>query len=345
MPRSQLNSVIRSRLQPAHRRIAGLLPAAARRRYLFLAGQGRLPRLHDPRTFSEKVNWRILCDRSPDLAWTCDKLAMKEHAAKLRDEAGIAVPETLWAGDDLIAVTGRTFDRPWVLKPNHRSGLVRFGSADATVDASTLAATREWLRDDQSVLLGEWAYSQARRLLLIEEDISGGEPLDDYKLLVFHGRVAAIQVDRGRFTGAHARNYYTPQWEPISVRKTVASSVPTAAPENLAAMLHAAEVLGQSFDFMRVDLYSTGDRLWFGELTPYPGGGVTRFQPREFDAWLGDQWSLPASPRPVSVPRSRRRDAATAVGVGVRAVVPGQRTEDGAGEPAPVPTLPASPLM
>lgn len=171
---------------------------------------------------------------------------------------------------------------------------------------------------------------------------NANQPLDDYKFLVFHGRVAAIQVDRGRFAGVHARNYYTPQREPISVQKTVASSVPTAAPENLAAMLRAAEVLGRSFDFMRVDLYSTGDRLWFGELTPYPGGGVTRFQPREFDAWLGDQWTLPASPRPVSVPRSGRRSAAAAE---VRAVVPGQRTEGGAGEPAPVPTLPGSPRM
>ncbi|WP_236833299.1 hypothetical protein, partial [Blastococcus sp. KM273128] len=119
---------------------------AARRRYLFLAGHRQLPDLRDPRTFSEKVNWRILRDRRPELAWTCDKLAMKEHAHRLRDEAGVLVPETLWAGDDLAAVAGRVFDRAWVLKPNHRSGLVRFGAASDVVDAATVAATRDWLR-------------------------------------------------------------------------------------------------------------------------------------------------------------------------------------------------------
>src|SRR3982750_723333 len=33
-----------------------------------------------PRTFTEKLNWRITLDRRELLAPTCDKLAMKEHA-------------------------------------------------------------------------------------------------------------------------------------------------------------------------------------------------------------------------------------------------------------------------
>ncbi|MGY1826471.1 ATP-grasp fold amidoligase family protein [Blastococcus sp. SYSU DS0541] len=308
MPRSQLNAVLRSYLQPAHRGIAGLLPPTARRRYLYLAGHRQLPRLRDPQTFSEKVNWRILRDRRPELAWTCDKLAMKEHAHRLQQQAGVVVPETLWSGEDLAAVAGRRFDRPWVLKPNHRSGLVRFGAASEVVDAATVAATRGWLRDDQSVLLGEWAYSEARKLLLVEEAIGGGEPLDDYKFFVFDGRVAAIQVDRGRFSGDHTRNLYTRDWEPVPVQVVAPSGPPTGAPVDLPAMLHAAEVLARSYDFMRVDLYSSAGAIWFGELTPYPGGGVMPFEPASFDEWLGSRWTLPTSPqedRPAGAPRPR----------------------------------------
>ncbi|MGY1722932.1 ATP-grasp fold amidoligase family protein [Blastococcus sp. SYSU DS0533] len=310
MPRSPLSSVLRSYLQPAHRRVAGLLPPAARRRYLYLAGHRQLPDLRDPRTFSEKVNWRILCDRRPELAWTCDKLAMKDHALRLREEAGVAVPETLWAGDDLAAVAGRAFGRPWVLKPNHRSGLVRFGAASDVVDASTVAATRDWLRDDQSVLLGEWAYGQARRLLVVEEAIGGGVPLDDYKFFVFDGRVAVVQVDRNRFTGDHTRTFYTPDWQPVPVQVVVPSGPPTEAPADLAAMLHAAQVLGRSFDFMRVDLYSAGGAIWFGELTPYPGGGVMPFEPASVDAWLGSRWTLPEGPGRSGPAAGRFPDAA-----------------------------------
>jgi hypothetical protein len=293
MPRSGINTTLRTTLRPVHRAIAGLLPLTARRRFLYLAGHGRLPRLQNPLTFTEKINWRIVHDRRPKLAWTCDKLAMKDYATDLHGDPGVEVPETLWSGDDLGEVVGRTFDRPWVLKPNHRSGLVRFGRASESIDARTVESTRTWLRDDQGVLLGEWAYSQARKLFLIEEDIAGGESLDDYKFFVFHGTVAAIQVDQGRFTKRHARNFYTAEWQSIPVAKTVPSGLPTVAPDNLSAMLHAAEVLGRPFDFMRVDLYSVRDTIWFGEITPYPGGGVTRFEPREFDAWLGARWSLP----------------------------------------------------
>ncbi len=291
MPRSRVNAAVRKYLQPAHRRVAGLLPMAARRQYLYLSGQGRLLRLRRPQTFTEKINWRIVHDRRPELAWTCDKLAMKEYAA--RQDVALRVPETLWSGSDLSDVVGRPFDRAWVLKPNHRSGLVQFGRASESIDARTVESTKSWVRDDQSVLLGEWAYSQARKLYVVEEDIAGGESLDDYKFFVFHGTVAAIQVDRDRFTRRHARNFYTAEWQPIPVAKTVPSGVPTAAPDNLSAMLHAAEVLGRPFDFMRVDLYSVREKIWFGEITPYPGGGVTRFEPREFDAWLGARWSLP----------------------------------------------------
>ncbi|MGY2083196.1 ATP-grasp fold amidoligase family protein [Blastococcus sp. SYSU DS0539] len=295
MPRSGFNESLRHLLQPAHRRIAGLLPLAARRRYLYLAGHGRLPRLRDPQTFGEKINWRIMHDRRPVLAWTCDKLAMKEHAALVQEEAGLSVPETFWSGDDLSEVAGRVFGRPWVLKPNHRSGLVRFGSATDSVDEETIAATRTWLRDDQSVLLGEWAYSEARPLYVIEEAIGDGvTPPDDYKYLVFDGRIAAVSVDTGRFTKQHSRTFYTPDWKPLHVATALGSGEPGPPPENLAALNHAAEVLGRPFDFMRVDLYYVDGTIWFSEYTPYPGGGVLPFEPREFDAWLGQQWTLPA---------------------------------------------------
>jgi hypothetical protein len=154
MPGSGINMTLRKSLRRVHRTIASLLPVPARRRYLYLAGHGRLPRLQHPRLFTEKINWRILHDRRPELAWTCDKLAMKDYATGLHRDTGVEVPETLWSGDDLGVMLGRTFDRPWVLKPNHRSGLIQFVRASESIDARTVESTRTWLHDDQSVLLG-----------------------------------------------------------------------------------------------------------------------------------------------------------------------------------------------
>jgi hypothetical protein len=57
-------------------------------------------------------------------------------------------------------------------------------------------------------------------------------------------------------------------------------------------MLEIAESLGSDVDFIRVDLYEVGGRIFFGELTNTPEGGGGRFDPREFDATLGQHWQI-----------------------------------------------------
>ena len=70
------------RLRGTARSIVYRLPVGLERRLLFTYYNRRLPRFGRPVTFSDKVNWRILNDRRPVLEWTCDKLAMKEYAAR-----------------------------------------------------------------------------------------------------------------------------------------------------------------------------------------------------------------------------------------------------------------------
>jgi TupA-like ATPgrasp len=107
-------------------------------------------------------------------------------------------------------------------------------------------------------------------------------------------------VDTGRF-GAHRRRLYTPDWRPVDVDEAVAPGPVTAPPRSLPTMLEVAERLGAAFDFIRVDLYDLDGEVWFGELTPYPGGGLDRFDP-ELDRVLGAAWQLP----PRSAVRARQ---------------------------------------
>jgi hypothetical protein len=41
-----------------------------------------------------------------------------------------------------------------------------------------------------------------------------------------------------------------------------------------------------------VDLYNVGGRIYFGELTCYPAGGLARFVPRKYDFIFGEKWSM-----------------------------------------------------
>lgn len=283
--------VLRRALRAVDGRVVAALPPKQRRQWLYLRVHRRPGSFENPSRFTEKVNWRILNDRRPELAWTCDKLQMKDHAAA--SGAPVRVPATLWSGTDVRSLADEELPARWVLKPTHRSGLVHFG--DRGTDYDELAVkTRDWLTGVEGGLLAEWAYAQARPLLFVEEALGEpGSPPPDYKFFVFHGTPRVIQLDVDRF-GGHRRSLVTPEWELLDVRL---NSYPSAGlpprPQLLPEMLDAARALGADFDFIRIDLYAVDGEVVFGEYTPYPGSGLERFDPDAFDLELGGRWSLP----------------------------------------------------
>ncbi|MGY1845554.1 ATP-grasp fold amidoligase family protein [Modestobacter sp. SYSU DS0875] len=272
------------RLPPA---VVDRLPLPAKRGVLFRRAHGRWP-ARVPRTFTEKVNWRVVHDRRPLIGQLGDKLAMKAYAADVLP--ALRIPRVLWTGTDVAGLAGADLPGRWVLKPNHGTMRVHLGGGRPDVD-QLRRVTAGWLDEPLYRTRGEWVYSQARRLLLVEEFLGAGEPPADVKLLVFGGRVRLVQVDTGRF-GDHRRRLYTPDWTPVDVAEDVAPGPVTAPPASLDELTKVAEALGAAFDFVRVDLYDVDGEVWFGELTPYPGGGLDRFDPA-LDQVLGEWWQLP----------------------------------------------------
>jgi hypothetical protein len=265
------------------------LPLTTRRRILYALNQQNWLHLNPPKTFNEKVNWRIINDRRPLIGSTCDKLKAKEYAASL----GVHAPHTIWSGVDLSELESRDLPEHWVLKPNHRTGLVHMGQ-DRPDIAELRRLTRGWLDEKGWSGLGEWAYSQARRCYVLEKRLGQpGQDLPDYKFFVFAGKVEMVQVDTDRHTN-HRRRLYTRDWSPLDVVLNYPLAPIQPQPRTFGAMLTAAEKLGDGFDdFIRVDLYEDGDTVWFGELSPYPGGGKERFSSRDLNLHLGELWSLP----------------------------------------------------
>ncbi|MEJ5945051.1 ATP-grasp fold amidoligase family protein [Pseudokineococcus basanitobsidens] len=280
------------------------LPVATRRSLVHRRVYGAFPDRRRPRTFNEKLDRRMLHDRRPRLVTACDKLAAKEVAAA----AGVLPARTLWVGTDVRDLAGRDLGERWVLKPNHRGGgLVHLGTGRPDV-ARLADVARGWLDPSTDELrMGEWAYSGARRLLLAEERLGvPGEDLVDWKVHVFDGEPALVQVHHGRF-GDHRVRYYRPDWSPTEVGIRAARTADLVPPpRHLAAVLDAAARLGRGWDYVRVDLYAPAEGVRFGELTVYPGSGLTDFPD---DPWLdhelGQRWVLP--PEVAVSTRLRRR--------------------------------------
>ncbi|MDQ1217799.1 ATP-grasp fold amidoligase family protein [Microbacterium arborescens] len=58
-------------------------------------------------------------------------------------------------------------------------------------------------------------------------------------------------------------------------------------------MISIAERLGEGTDFVRVDLYDVDGRVVFGELTSFPAGGDSPFEPESYNTEFGRPWTVP----------------------------------------------------
>lgn len=271
------------------RRILSPVPDPWLRHLMYRRRFGYWGNFRHPQRFTEHLTARMLYDRSEDLAWTCDKLQMKAHAARLC--ADLDVPGTLWHGTDLDQLDMEALPEEWVIKPNHRSGLVFFGNRE-TSRAELKQVTNGWLRMHDRAAIGEWAYRRASHELIIESRFGSqnGGAATDYKFFVFHGEVKLLHCDAGRFTDDFRETFYSPQWEELDIYNGVETRAELPAPVSLDQMVAYAQKLAEGFDFMRVDLYEIDGRPWFGELTPYPSGGMDPFEPDEVDMMMGRWW-------------------------------------------------------
>ena len=222
-----------------------VLPLFLRRQLLFLMHHNRFGNFANPRTFNEKVNWRIIYDRRDMLVWTCDKTLIKETAVR----HGIRVPQTYWSGPDIEEFPFGDLPPSWVLKPNNRTGMVLFGQGEPAERDVIRSVTDVWSNDQGVTRKGEWAYTLAQPGFLLEERIG---PItstpNDYKVYVFDGQPQLILVDVDRFS-LHRSRFYSVDWEPMPIRDRVPPSRPIERPRRLVDILDQASIMASGVRF------------------------------------------------------------------------------------------------
>lgn len=58
-------------------------------------------------------------------------------------------------------------------------------------------------------------------------------------------------------------------------------------PDSFDRMIKLSEQLSKKIPFVRVDFYDINGKIYFGELTFYPGSGFEKFKPQKYDNILG----------------------------------------------------------
>jgi hypothetical protein len=270
-----------------------LLPVGLRRRIRFIRSTRRLPFFKKPRTYLQKLNWRMLYYHNPAVAWVCDKSEAQDRVRLLAPE--VLIPRTLWSGIDLDELADFEFPQRWVFKANNRSGATYVGRGTPDL-ASLKSLSQHWLFSRESAYAGEWAYSLARQFFVLEEWIGEeGKDLVEYKFNVFNGKVIRIHSFRNQKTDRVESGMFDLSWNYLPTRGNFYKESYLPRPKNLDEMIAIAEKIAHGFDLLRVDLYSTAAGIYFGETTYYGGSGLTPWMSRPVDRELGKLWILPAS--------------------------------------------------
>ncbi|MBC7800722.1 MAG: hypothetical protein H7Z10_08865 [Gemmatimonadaceae bacterium] len=266
---------------------------AARLLPKFRRSHGYWPNPLRPRTFSEKVLARMLFDRRPMLGQFAGKYEVRRHVGE-RGLAHLLVPPIglIRAPSDLRRLA---LPRDFILKSNHGSSQVRVvRDWDGTGLPELERLVAEWIGQDYGKYAGEWGYRHAERMVIAEPLLlHDGILPHDYKFWCFGGRMVMFNRSPELLQDG-VRDFFDRDlhWLPIDYITPRSAAAPPLSPQ-IRTMIDYAEALSDGVDFVRVDLLSSGDRVFFGEMTIYPNAAADVFRPLEWNDRLGAAWTLP----------------------------------------------------
>lgn len=274
------------------------LPDEAYLRKMYRARMGRPLNLDDPQLFSEKLQWLKIHDRNPLYTQLVDKYRVREYVAEKLGEEYLIPLLGVW--DDPDDIDFDALPDQFVLKCNHNSGTGMCICRDKSkLDYDTVRSNlRKGLQENFFMKAREWPYRDVSRKVVCEQymtDGSGTEELTDYKFFCFHGEVKCFKVDFDRFLD-HGANWYDRNGNLLPFGEV---SCPPCYekkiifPDSIQRMIAAAQTLSAGIPFVRVDLYSVNEKIYFGELTLFPACGWGRFTDDQWDMIMGQWLKLP----------------------------------------------------
>lgn len=252
--------------------------------------------LENPVTYNEKLQWLKLYDRKPIYTKMVDKYEVKNIIEKTIGKEYI-IP-TLGVYDSFDEINFEEMPNQFVIKCTHDSG----GNVICT-DKSTLNLKKAKKKIEKSLKNNyywqnrEWPYKNVKPRIIIEKymvDESGYE-LKDYKFMCFNGKpkCSFVCLNRKSKSGLNV-DFYDLEWNKMPFQRHYPNSnIILNKPKNYETMIRLAERLAKNIPFVRVDFYNINGKIYFGELTFFPGSGLEEFTPYEWDKKLGKLLILP----------------------------------------------------
>lgn len=257
---------------------------------------GRTLNLKKPKRFTEKLQWYKLYHRNPLMKQCVHKYKVRDYV-KSKGLEHILVP-LIGKYDTLEQVDFEALPEQFIIKSAN-------GGGGLNVVLCTDKQKLNFEEIKKRIVLRvipphsgarEWAYHEVESGIVIEELlINKANPaagINDYKFFCYQGKPKYIVLDTDRYIG-HKRNFYDTEWNNLHITSDCpAVDREIEKPSNLEEMVKVAAKLSEDFPYVRVDLYSVEDKVYFGELTFYPWSGYVQYTPDEADFLFGEDFPL-----------------------------------------------------
>ena len=252
--------------------------------------------IEEPKTFNEKMQWLKLYDRRPEYTNMVDKYEAKKYVSNIIGEEYI-IP-TLGIYEKFEDIDFEKLPNKFVLKPTHTSGDIFICNDKEKVDYPKLKKkVKKWLKRKYYYIHREWPYKNIQPRVIVEKYMKNEDTQDlkDYKFMCFNGKVKCSFVCSNRYLKKGLNiDFYDLDWNKMPFQRHYPNSnenIPK--PINYELMIMLAEKLSTGIPFVRVDFYEINGKVYFGELTFFPGSGFEEFTPERYDEIIGDMLELP----------------------------------------------------
>ena len=205
-------------------------------------------------------------------------------------------------GDNLIEIYG-IFDRfedidfdklpnQFVMKCTHACAFNYICYDKTKINKEELGKKfKKWLKTNYGKKTVELHYAKIKPQIIIEKLMLENNHLPiEYKIHVFNGVAKNMYVVTSRGIDIRYNNYYI-DWTPFDGsqfngwKKT---DYPLTKPNNWDEMVKMAEKLASKFPFVRVDLYSIDNKVYFSEMTFTPAKGTLILDDDSCDFLMGE---------------------------------------------------------
>lgn len=271
-------------------RISRLIPDKIFLKWVYKAHLHKSLDFDNPKGFNAKLQWMKVYDRKPEYTMMVDKLAVKEYIKQKIGEEYV-IP-TLGVWNSVNEIDFDALPDKFVLKCNHDSRSVIVCKDKSKLDKEEAKLHLNKCLHTNLYWWGrEWPYKNVKPMIFAEQFLEepGENDLKDYKLMCFNGEIKCSFVCSERFETGLKVTFFDRNWNKMPfIRHYPSSDNDIPKPQTYEMMVALAEKLSQGLRFVRVDFYEVQGRIYFGELTFFPGSGFEEFTPDSWDDTIGN---------------------------------------------------------